>query len=123
MFKTKQKSLILDVVSSSRSHPSAYEVYESCKTSIPNISLGTVYRNLNTLVEKGKIKALHMSDNTIRYDRMNDEHHHFICNRCNKIYDIHHKIDLEDLPDGHKVMDYELTIRGICKKCIEMEEV
>ena len=123
MFKTKQKSLILDVVNASYSHPTAHEIYESCRMSIPNISLGTVYRNLNSLVLKGKIKALHMNDNTIRYDRIDDEHYHFICTNCHKIFDIHNKITIPPIENEYKVTDYELIIRGICKECIEMEEV
>ena len=123
MFKTKQKSLILDVINKSHFHPSAYEIYKECQKTLPNISLGTVYRNLNSLSQKGKIKALHMEDNTLRYDRIDDEHYHFICNKCNKIYDVNHKINLSNIENEHQVIDYELTLKGICKNCLKTEEV
>jgi Fur family peroxide stress response transcriptional regulator len=82
---------------------------------MPNISLGTVYRNLNSLVDSKEIRRIHTIDNIDRFDKLETVHDHFICTSCNQIYDIP-PITLPKL-EGKKVLDYELTIRGICEKC------
>lgn len=121
MRSTKQKELILDIVNHSYSHPTAAEIYQKCREYISNISLGTVYRNLNLLVLDGLIKRIKMPDNVDRYDRVDNHHIHFICVRCNKI------LDLENIDGGykmineHKVLDYEVNFKGICKNCLEKE--
>ena len=61
---------ILDIINNSYSHPRAYDVYLECKKEIPNISLGTVYRNLNTLLESNSIQKIKSTDNIDRYDKM-----------------------------------------------------
>ena len=119
MFKTKQKCLILDVVKHSNEHPTAYEVYEICKKTIPKISLGTVYRNLNMLVLKGEIREIKTPAHITRYDYldMNNSHNHFYCVKCNRLFDIFEEVKLPKNFENKIVMDYELTIKGICENC------
>ena len=119
MSTTKQRSLILDVIDKSYNHLTAYEVYEECLKTLPNISLGTVYRNLNVLVETGKIKRIKMPNNVDRFDHIldNNEHAHFVCIKCNKIKDVFEKVNIPEYIDDNKVLDYELTFKGICKEC------
>ena len=69
MRNTKQNSLILDIVYKAHNHPTAYDVYLECIKVIPNISLTTVYRNLNKLVSKRKIQRFELDDNIFRYDK------------------------------------------------------
>ena len=69
MRNTKQKKLILEIINNSCIHPTAYEVYEECVKEIPNISLTTVYRNLNALVRGGNIQRLEISGDMARYDK------------------------------------------------------
>ena len=119
MRNTKQRKLILDIVNNSFLHPTAYDIYELCKKEISDISLGTVYRNLNILSRNLEIKRLKMPDNVDRYDK-NLEHSHFVCVKCLKIVDIHNKY-LEEINfiDGNEILDYEIKFKGICKKCKE----
>lgn len=121
MFNTRQKKLVLKVINDSYTHPTAQEIYEECRKEMPNISLGTVYRNLNVLIDEGKIQTLSTSSNRTRYDHIDDksDHNHFICMFCGNIYDIYERINLPKEIDDNKVIDYELTIKGICKKCQE----
>lgn len=118
MRNTKQKNLIFKIVDNSNSHLDAYSIYELCKKEIPNISLGTVYRNLSGLVCDGFIKEIKV-DGINRYDK-NTPHCHFICSNCNNIIDIFDdKFNDIEMIDGNIVDDYEIKFKGICKKCIE----
>ena len=69
MRNTRQKDLIYEVVVSRSCHLTADEIYNECIKSIPNISLGTVYRNLNSLVDSRKIRRIKMPNNIDRYDK------------------------------------------------------
>ena len=120
MRNTRQKELILDIINKSYSHPNAYNIYLECRKEIPNISLGTVYRNLNTLLETNSIQKIKSTDNIDRYDKMIN-HSHFICNLCNKIIDINDKIDYNEYVGDNKVLNCKITYEGICKNCLEKE--
>ena len=84
---TQQRNIIYDIVASRNTHPTADWIYEQAKKQIPNISLGTVYRNLKVLVEEGKI--LEINDGKVsRFDANISLHHHFKCENCGSLYDI-----------------------------------
>ena len=122
MRNTKQKNLIYSIVNSSNSHLDAYHIYEICRNKIPNISLGTVYRNLSNLVSEGKIIKINVNGFD-RYDK-NIKHAHFVCSNCKDIIDICDDILInKDSIEGNLVVDYEIKIKGICKKCIRKEEI
>jgi len=116
MRKTKQKDLILKIINRSYNHPSAYDIYLDCRKEIPNISLGTVYRNLNTLIESNMIQKIKSTDNIDRYDR-NENHSHFICKNCNKIIDIDKRFNFDEYIDGNKVLNCRVILEGLCKDC------
>lgn len=123
MRNTKQKNLILNIINESFNHLTADEIYMKCKDVIPNISLGTVYRNLNVLVDNNKIIRIKMKDNIDRFDK-NIKHAHIICNKCGKIDDIF--VDyFDELPcvENFDVMNYELIFKGICNKCKKEGEI
>lgn len=120
---TKQRELILSIVNHSYLHPNAYDIYELCKERLPNIILGTVYRNLNSLVEDGCISVVSIDDNTLRYDIVLDKHAHFMCIECGCILDVYHTyFDDKFHLDGNLVMDCEINFKGICSKCLQKEE-
>ena len=75
---TTQRNLILDIINNSCEHLTAEEVYEIARKSILNISLGTVYRNLNILVELQKIRKIKTFDGKDHYDKLHIKHNHFI---------------------------------------------
>ena len=125
MRNTLQKKLILEIINNSFKHPTAKEIYEECKKIVPNISLGTVYRNLNLLEDKFQVTRIKMTNNIDRYDKVYNKHAHFICIKCNEI------TDLEELEENYsnkfkkvndyKVLNYEINFKGICNKCLEKE--
>ena len=121
MRNTKQRNLILNIVNSSYDHLNAESIYEIARKTIPNISLGTVYRNLNQLLEMKKIKKIKMADGD-RFDNLNELHNHFICEKCHKIIDVKDNIRLNYKIGNNKIVDYEINFIGICEDCLKKEE-
>jgi len=119
MRKTRQKELILKIVNNSYTHPTAYEVYEQCLLEIPNISLGTVYRNLNSLSNMSLIRRIKMPDDIDRFDRY-DFHAHFMCTNCNTIIDLIFPNNyIKKVIEGNLVLTSDLSFQGICKECLD----
>ena len=79
MRSTKQRCMILEVLKGTKAHPTAGWIYEQVKERYSNISLGTIYRNLNLLKDNGIIKELKFGKNTARYDANSEPHHHIFC--------------------------------------------
>jgi Fur family ferric uptake transcriptional regulator/Fur family peroxide stress response transcriptional regulator len=119
---TKQKRVILEVLKDTKSHPTADWVYEKVRRKIPNISLGTVYRNLNILKSQGEILELSYGKGYSRYDGTPENHYHFTCESCAKVFDVDCPVagELEDAVTatmGYKVRSHRLEFYGVCKDC------
>jgi len=117
-----QREAILDIIRDSNEHPTAEWVYNQIRTIIPNISLGTVYRNLQQLTEAGLIKTHQFETGKMRYEGIINHHFHFICESCNRIED-HVVENLESqfvglMPDSSAHINHsELYLYGICETC------
>jgi Fe2+ or Zn2+ uptake regulation protein len=118
---TRQRHLVFEAVRETRSHPTAEWVYEAVRRAMPRISLGTVYRNLQVLVEEGKLKSF-ARGGRIRYDADLDPHDHFSCERCGLLLDIPRAA--ESLPgerklkaQGYSVSGRTLEYHGLCRRC------
>ena len=121
MKSTKQRNVILDIINNSYDHLDAYGVYEEARKKIPNISLGTVYRNLKALEDANLIDAVFDGADKLRYDRKT-WHQHFICTRCHKIIDIYDLgFEKIDAYKNNKVMNYKIILEGICEECQKEE--
>ncbi|MGN1393001.1 MAG: transcriptional repressor [Succinivibrionaceae bacterium] len=120
---SKQRELIYDYLLKSKAHPSAEMIYKDLSKNHPNLSLGTVYRNLNLLLTLGKIQLISTVNNVERYDARCDTHAHFICNKCNAVIDIQN-MDTEAvlnaccLEKDNNVTSINLVFSGICKNCL-----
>ena len=118
---TQQRKVILEILRSTDIHPTADWIYERARLVIPNISLGTVYRNLKILKDEGLI--LELSDGKqSRFDGRVDQHFHFKCISCNSIYDIDNKqivkVERKELEkEGYQVHSFDVVFSGICPKC------
>ncbi len=120
--KTKQKEAILKVLNSTYSHPTTSWIYEQVKEAIPNISLGTVYRDLKILARKGEILEIDFASNPSRYDSNIEKHYHFRCLKCDNIFDIDEKVNLEidrraAQKTGFEVFYHCLEFHGLCQDC------
>lgn len=119
---TKQKETILRVLRSTNSHPTADWVYAEVRKELPNISLGTVYRNLRLLRERGEILELEFNGSSSRFDGNAHEHYHFRCEKCGHVFDIDEKVDrkLDERvvqKTGFKISNHRLEFRGLCREC------
>ena len=120
---SRQRESIRECLKNRKDHPTADAVYASIREEFPNISLGTVYRNLSLLSETGQILKLNMRDSADRFDGRITPHDHFVCERCHCVEDIFLD-DNEEITiaaqknfDG-KIRSHTTTFYGICKKCL-----
>ena len=90
---SKQRQAILDLLQSRKDHPSAEVIYQTLRKSMPNLSAGTVYRNLKLLTELGQIKKLTGLDGVDHFDGTTSPHSHFICQCCGKVDDVFFEAD------------------------------
>lgn len=121
---TQQKQLILSIMDGNKNHPTADEVYEAARKHDSHISRGTVYRNLNQLVEAKKILKILVPDSSDHFDSCVDDHYHFFCNKCEKVFDIPYKNKkvIDDFPKemekaGFVMESSNLIIMGRCPNC------
>lgn len=85
---SRQREAIRSYLSQTNSHPTAEVIYSAIREIYPNISLGTVYRNLNLLVETGEIAKLSCGDGSDHFDYNTQNHYHFICTECGQVLDL-----------------------------------
>lgn len=119
---SRQRELTLQVLQEKVCHPSADFIYEKMKQKMPNISLATVYRNLNQLAEAGIIRKIEGLDGAVHFDHNTHNHYHFVCIKCNKVYDVPYDV-APNLNDevlertGLQVITHDITFKGICQHC------
>ncbi len=122
MRNTMQRDTVFNVVEASCDHPTAESVYLRCREIMPEISLGTVYRNLKVLVELGKIREVSILNAGDRYDKTLGLHAHFRCKHCGCVLDVSAK-DLDALEKsveestGYQIDATEVLFVGLCDKC------
>lgn len=124
---SRQREAIRDYLASTKSHPTADMVYTHIQSIYPNISLGTVYRNLNLLVEQGDVNKVSCGDGLEHFDYDTSEHYHFICRKCGKVTDL----DMESINHINTIAasSFEGRIEGsstyfygTCDSCLEESE-
>lgn len=119
---SKQREAIKLFLIGRKDHPTAETVYTSLKQEYPNISLGTVYRNLALLTDLGEIQKISSANGSDRYDGNPRAHCHFFCSRCDSVLDLDMKNF--DSIEGLAQEDFDGTIEGhvtyfygLCPKC------
>ena len=120
--ETKQREAILRVLRNTRAHPTADWIYEEVKKEIPNISKGTVYRNLQVLQEDGAVSELNLNGTLSRFEAKQESHYHFRCEQCGKVFDLDEPVNNEldervAKRTGFKVSHHQLEFRGLCIDC------
>ena len=120
---SKQRDAIISCLSDRTDHPTAETIYSEVKELIPNISLGTVYRNLNQLAAMNKILIVKTPYGPDRYDPNPIQHPHFFCTKCSSVLDI--DIDKEKLLSlGKENFPGEIkgcisSYYGLCSQCLK----
>ena len=122
-FSTKRNA-IHQAICSTDSHPSARWVYETLKPEIPDLSLGTVYRNIALFKQEGKVQVICNVNGEERIDGNTSSHPHFVCNKCGNVYDIVSKqtsseLTKELINSGFIIESELIMFHGICPNCSE----
>ncbi len=121
---SRQRESIKACLMSRHDHPTADAIYESIREEFPNISLGTVYRNLNLLVDLGEIRKLAFGDGKDHFDGDTTQHYHFVCHECGSITDL----AMEDMPDinckaqeytNGQIKGHAISFYGTCEDCLK----
>lgn len=119
----RKRDAILNCVRQTTVHPSAEWVFARLKPEIPDLSLGTVYRNLSLFKEQGLITSLGTVNGVERFDGNTEPHVHFICTGCGRVDDLQSLPVPEELKHtaaqscGGNVTGCQLTFTGICADC------
>lgn len=116
-----QRQLILETVQKSKQHMTAAQVYQLARKNCPHLSLGTVYRNLNLLVDIGQLRRIGVPGEADRYDWQLETHQHLFCRRCKKVLNLAMQSDaLEALVQscpGIQAEDCNFIVTGLCPDC------
>ena len=125
--RSRQRELIKEFLMTRKDHPTADVVYMNVRKENPNISLGTVYRNLTLLADIGEIQRLRLGDGIDHFDADTSPHYHFICTGCGSVIDLEmESIDKEVIALASKNFDGYITgqktyFYGLCKQCAEAD--
>ena len=141
---SKKREAILDVIRGTYAHPSAEWIYQALKPAHPDLSLGTVYRNLLFFQRQGTIQSVGVVHGQERFDAVTTPHSHFVCNTCGAAVTTPHShfvcntcgavIDLHGISMdanlnravreqyGFEVDRHELTFYGKCQACMQAEK-
>jgi len=122
---SRKRDSILQAIRSSYAHPGAQDIYEKLKPQIPDLSLGTVYRNLNMFIKDGLVSFVGTINGEERFDGIVTPHPHVCCTNCGKIADLNdeqtskfsNRIQMQ-IP-GFTIDIRNVTLYGLCDKCKE----
>jgi Fur family transcriptional regulator, peroxide stress response regulator len=120
--RSRQREKILNLLRSTDTHPTASWIYDELKKDFTNLSMGTVYRNINILLDQNMIRKIEAGSSFDRFDGKTENHYHFICQQCGCISDL----PLKELPELNKLVNentpyqtdmHRLDFYGVCPEC------
>lgn len=125
--RSRQRDRILSLLHSTKTHPTAAWIYESLRPEMPDLSLGTVYRNLKILETQGKLQILHSGSGFDRFDGDIRPHYHLICTNCGAVEDVDLPIqsELEQKAKallGQRINGHRLDFFGLCTRCAAQKD-
>ncbi len=121
---SRQREIIFDTLRRHAVHPTAERLYNIIKGEQPdsNIGIATVYRNLRRMANSGSIKKISGLEDAEHFDHNTHTHYHFLCKKCNRVFDIDAKVAPEIIENTQKetgfiINSYDIVFHGICKDC------
>ena len=124
---SRQREVIKECLINRYDHPTADMVYMDVRETFPNISLGTVYRNLQLLTDLGEIQKLNVGDGVDHFDAKTFPHYHFICKECGSVIDLQME-NLDTIKDiagvnfDGQIAGHITYFYGICGNCCKKTE-
>ncbi len=122
---TKQRRVVLEELRKTTAHPTADELYEVVRKRLPNISLGTVYRNLEILSACGEVLKLDLGEGKKRFDACMEPHYHLRCTECGRVIDVPYLPLEREFEEQFKAMgsfkitSVQIHFDGICEGCLK----
>ena len=119
----RKRDAILECLRCSKAHPSAEMLFNQLKPQIPDLSMGTVYRNLTLFKEQGLCSSVATVSGVERFDGNTDSHVHFICSNCDAVIDLDEMQIPQTLSQtaasccGGQVTECQLSFTGLCRDC------
>ncbi len=121
---TPQRLAILEYLEGNTTHPSAEDIFRHVEEKFPSMSFATVYNTLEALKEKGLIMELNIEPGKKRFDPNIEPHHHMICEKCHRIFDVFEDFPV-DLPEEYakrfQVKRCQVVFYGLCRECAEKD--
>ncbi len=126
---TPQRYEIIKILSESKSHPSAADIYDKVKAVYPMVSLNTIYKNLAMLASMSEVREIKTLQNAVHFDGDTSPHGHIICEKCGKIadvtidgYDFHRFFESginEEIDEDYHISGYGIEFYGLCRNCFK----
>ena len=121
---SKQRGLVMQTVQALCDHPTAEEIYDAAVKECPGLSLGAVYRNLNSLVDAGRVRRVSIPGKADRFDHTLPWHSHLYCTVCGSVTDA--EVDEEQVMklvrnQKGRVQDCAVVLIGVCEACCEAQ--
>ncbi|MGH7790617.1 MAG: Fur family transcriptional regulator [Candidatus Binatia bacterium] len=118
---TRQLGAVYEVLAASQDHPTAEQVFQRVRRVVPQVSLGTVYRNLDKLRDQGRLRVVRLERDVAHYDARTDDHDHFVCEGCAAVLDLARAQRRPRLagPEtiGCVVRWHTTAVYGLCQSC------
>jgi Fur family peroxide stress response transcriptional regulator len=117
---TSQRFAVMSFLLDHHDHPTAAEIFEAVNRVDPRLSRASTYNNLRDLVDAGLVRQVAAEGRAARYDARDEQHHHFICDRCGNVEDLQWhtvKPPTAETLGKRTVRECELIVRGLCTKC------
>ena len=125
---SRKRAAIMECLKSTTIHPTAEWIYEQLKPEIPDLSLGTVYRNLAAFKKDGLIRSVGVVNGQERYDGNIRPHGHFVCSKCGAVIDTaavpmsEELIESTEGETGCEVQGIVVSYFGLCSNCLKEQE-
>jgi len=124
---SRQRESIMEFLQGRKDHPTADTVYTNIREIYPNISLGTVYRNLALLASLGEIQKITSEDGADRFDADTSPHYHVVCRCCGRVDDLPMVwgTELDRKAEniyGGRIDGHVTSFYGICADCLEKQK-
>lgn len=125
---SRKREAIYNAVCATKVHPTAEWVYEALKPEYPDLSLGTVYRNLKKFCSSGKIHSVGVINGQEHFDAQTDKHSHFVCGTCGRVLDIFEPLVSAETLAGIeqkyalRIENEDILFNGTCPDCQEKQK-
>lgn len=116
---TRQRLAVYTFLHGNESHPTVEDIHAGVRDTFPKMSVATVYKSVESLIDVGLVKPIHLGHAATRFDAVNEEHAHFRCIACNEITDVPISggpTPLTDL-DQWKIIGSSVEFYGFCNPC------